>query len=76
LSPRRVTLRSRLRRLSFRAPILIGFYALPTLLDLVHPMDPQNADAMRTIAAGGLVWAAFDWASMQGRRRPGEGGEG
>jgi hypothetical protein len=75
LTRRRVTLKDRLHRLSWRAAILIGFYTLPTLLSLVHPMEQETADAMRTVAAGGLVWAAFDWASTQGRRRPGEGGE-
>jgi hypothetical protein len=61
----------RLKRFAVRVSILSVVYLLPSLFDLAGaPMTEVHANAVREVAAVGIVWATAAWASTQGRRRP------
>jgi hypothetical protein len=74
VSRRPITWKERLRRLAVRVPICCALYLLPTWIMMIAPMTERLAAGIREAAVVALIWTILDWASTQGRRRPGEGG--
>ncbi|HKZ83325.1 MAG TPA: hypothetical protein VJ793_06670 [Anaerolineae bacterium] len=59
------TLREKMQRLTWRVPILVLVYFLPSILG----WDEETARPVREGAAAGLLIAYTAWLSTQGHRR-------
>jgi len=59
------TLREKMQRLTWRVPVLVLVYFLPSILG----WDDETAKPVRDGAAAGLLIAYTAWLSTQGHRR-------